>query len=165
MAGIVVLGLDPGSLVTGYGVVNEVSGRLSLVAAGTIRTQAKAPLCERLAKIYTGLSTIITEHQPNEAAMEDVFTAKSPQSALKLGQARGAAMAACGVAGLHVSGYEPTKVKKSLVGTGRAEKGQVSFMVARLLGEKENWAVDAGDALAVAICHLNMRRMTRLAGL
>jgi len=159
---IVVLGIDPGSLCTGYGVIREVSGRAEMLAAGTIRTQAKDNLGARLGLIFTRLTEIIGKYSPREAAVENVFVAKAPASALKLGQARGAAIAACAVQGLPVFAYEPTKVKKSLVGVGRAEKKQVAFMVGRILGQKPDWAVDAGDALAVAVCHLNERRFARL---
>ena len=97
-----------------------------------------------------------------EAAIENVFSGKSAASALKLGQARVAAIAACAACGLPVHSYEPTKIKQALVGAGRADKAQVSFMVGRLLNCKEVWSVDAGDALAVAICHLNSRRLGAL---
>lgn len=163
---LTVLGLDPGSRVTGYGLVSEDSGQARLVAAGVIRTPTKKSMAERLAVIYRGVAELIAEHAPGEAAMENVFVSKSPASALKLGQARGAALAACAVAGLGVGEYEPTLVKKSVVGVGRADKAQVAFMVARILGVKNpDWAEDASDALAVAVCHLNQRRMKRLAGL
>jgi crossover junction endodeoxyribonuclease RuvC len=163
---VVVLGLDPGSRVTGYGIVAETSGRLSLLEAGTIRPPAKRDMPFRLGEIYKGLSEVIARHSPQESALENVFVSKNMQSALKLGQARGAALAACTVAGLSVAEYEPTKVKKSIVGVGNAPKDQVAFMVARLLGvTNPGWAEDASDALAVAICHLNQRRMNRLAGL
>ncbi|SKA74085.1 Holliday junction endonuclease RuvC [Paucidesulfovibrio gracilis DSM 16080] len=163
---VVVLGLDPGSRVTGYGIVAETSGCLSLVEAGTIRPPAKRDLPYRLGKIYSGLAEIISRHAPQESALENVFVYKNVQSALKLGQARGAALAACTVAGLPVAEYEPTKVKKSIVGVGNAPKDQVAFMVARLLGvANPDWAEDASDALAVAICHLNQRRLNHLAGL
>ncbi len=163
---LTVLGLDPGSRFTGYGLVREVSGQATLVAAGVIRTPVKKPMPERLGVIYQGVAGIIAEHGPDEAAVENVFVSKSVPSALKLGQARGAAMAACAVAGLPMAEYEPTLVKKSVVGTGRADKAQVAFMVARILGVKDpGWAEDASDALAVAICHLNQRRMKKLAGL
>ena len=165
-ASVTVLGLDPGSRVTGYGIVSESSGQARLVIAGTIRTPLKQPVAHRLGVIFEELAALIREHAPDEAAIENVFVAKHPGSALKLGQARGAAMAACAVAGLSVGEYEPTKVKSALVGTGRAPKDQVAFMVAQILGVKQpDWAEDASDALAVAICHLNHRRMNRLAGL
>lgn len=166
MAGpVAVIGLDPGSQVTGYGVVRESSGRAELIAVGTIRTPSGGDMATRLGTIYSRVSALIAEHGPAEAAIESVFVSKNTASAIKLGQARGAAMAACAVAGLPVSDYAPTLVKKTLVGAGRAEKEQVAFMVAQILGvKKPDWALDASDALAVAICHLNMRRMRKLAG-
>lgn len=164
-APVAVLGLDPGSQVTGYGVVREASGRAELVAVGTIRTPSGGDMAERLGVIYTRVAELIKAHAPDEAAIESVFVSKNSASAIKLGQARGAAMAACAVAGLSVAGYPPTLVKKSLVGVGRAEKEQVAFMVAQILGvKKPDWALDASDALAVAICHLNERRMRKLTG-
>jgi crossover junction endodeoxyribonuclease RuvC len=164
-APVAVLGLDPGSQVTGYGVVRESSGRAELVAVGTIRTPSGGDMAQRLGTIYTRVAEIIKAHGPVEAAIESVFVAKNSSSALKLGQARGAAMAACAVAGLSVAGYPPTQVKKSLVGVGRAEKEQVAFMVAQILGVKRpDWALDASDALAVALCHLNERRLRKLTG-
>jgi crossover junction endodeoxyribonuclease RuvC len=163
-APVAVLGLDPGSQVTGYGVVREASGRAELVAVGTIRTSGE-DMAARLGVIYSRVAELIAQHGPGEAAIESVFVAKNSASAIKLGQARGAAMAACAVAGLSVAGYPPTHVKKSLVGAGRADKEQVAFMVAQILGvKKPDWALDASDALAVAICHLNERRMRKLTG-
>ncbi len=164
-APVAVLGLDPGSQVTGYGVVRESSGRAELIAVGTIRTPSGGDMAARLGTIYSRVAELIAAHGPTEAAIESVFVAKNPGSAIKLGQARGAAMAACAVAGLTVADYAPTLVKKTLVGAGRAEKEQVAFMVAQILGlRKPDWALDASDALAVAICHLNQRRMRKLAG-
>lgn len=160
----IVLGLDPGSRVTGYGVVAESSGVLTLIAAGTVRTKPKDELAARLGVIYARLAELIEAHGPHEVAVEDVFTAANASSALKLGQARGAALAACACAGLGVHSYPPTVVKKSLTGQGRADKAQVAFMIARLLNHKAKLAADATDALAVAVCHLNQRRMNKLAG-
>ncbi|WP_031479960.1 crossover junction endodeoxyribonuclease RuvC [Maridesulfovibrio frigidus] len=163
--GIVIIGIDPGTRVTGFGIVREVSGQVTLLEAGAIRTNTKAPMCARLGQIYTRLAELLESHKPDEAAIENVFVASNPSSAIKLGQARGAAMAACAVSGLVVSGYEPTKVKQNLVGTGRADKSQVAFMVERILGVKDTkWANDTTDALAIAICHLNERRFARMAG-
>ncbi|MEG6551700.1 crossover junction endodeoxyribonuclease RuvC [Desulfocurvibacter africanus] len=162
---ITVLGLDPGSRRTGWGVVHEASGKLSLVAAGVVATDAKTDLCVRLGRIFTELAKLIHEHRPAEAAVENVFVSQNIMSALKLGQARGAAIAACAHLGLPVNSYEPSLVKKSLVGGGRAEKGQVAFMVGRMLNVRLDdlkLGLDATDALAVAICHLNQRRLTRL---
>ncbi|MBU1001703.1 MAG: crossover junction endodeoxyribonuclease RuvC [Proteobacteria bacterium] len=163
--GILVLGIDPGSRITGFGLVRELSGQATLVAAGTVRTGSVQDLGLRLGKIYEGIAALILEHGPHEAAVENVFVSKNTMSALKLGQARGAAIAACAVAGLPVAAYEPTVVKKNLVGTGRAAKSQVAYMVAHSLGMKNpGWTEDASDALAVALCHLNQRRMNRLIG-
>lgn len=162
---IVVLGLDPGSRATGWGLVAEASGALSLVAAGVIRGTSAEPMAERLYRIFEKLSEIIARHEPEVAAVEDVFVSANARSALVLGQARGAALTACAAAGLTVHAYEPTVVKRSLVGVGRAEKSQVAFMVGQLLGSAKPLAVDASDALAVAICHLNERRFKRLAGI
>lgn len=160
----IVLGIDPGSRCTGYGIVGEVSGTLSLISAGTIRLDSIDDMSRRLARIFTGMSSLITEFSPHEAAVEEIFTAKNSSSALKLGQARGAVIVACAHKGIPVYSYEPTMVKKSIVGVGRATKDQVAFMVARLLGSRGGWAKDASDALAVAVTHLNQRRVTRLKG-
>ena len=160
--GVTILGLDPGSRNTGWGVVREVSGVLTLVDAGVIRVQSLGGMDARLGAIFTAVAGILARHAPDEAAVEDVFVAKSAASALKLGQARGAVIAACAVAGVGVHAYEPTVVKKSLVGSGRAEKTQVAFMVGQVLACRELLAVDASDALAVAVCHLNQRRFKRL---
>lgn len=160
---MVILGIDPGSQCLGWGVVRELSGVLSLVDCGTVRTKG-TDFSDRLGQIFHGLTAVINRVSPAEAAVENVFTHKNVLSALKLGQARGAAIAACAAQKVPVSDYEPALIKKTLVGTGRAEKEQVSFMVGRILGVKPDWALDTGDALACAICHLNMRRMRRLTG-
>jgi crossover junction endodeoxyribonuclease RuvC len=158
---VLVLGLDPGSRCTGYGLVRERSGCLQLVKTGTVRPQADGDLSRRLGSIFAGLSQVIGRFQPDEAAVEDVFVARNSASALKLGQARGAALVACSESDVPVWTYEPALVKKTLVGAGRADKQQVAFMVGRLLNETPSWAQDSSDALAVAICHLNMRRYQR----
>lgn len=160
----IVLGIDPGSRCTGYGIISERSGTLSLVEAGTVRLDSMDDMSRRLARVFAELSALINRFEPDEAAVEEIFTAKNASSALKLGQARGAVIVACSNKGIPVYSYEPTMVKKSIVGGGRATKDQVSFMVARLLGSKGGWAKDASDALAVAITHLNQRRMSRLRG-
>ncbi|WP_027186207.1 crossover junction endodeoxyribonuclease RuvC [Desulfovibrio inopinatus] len=163
--GVVVLGLDPGSRVMGYGLVRETSGVLSFVDAGCLRIGAEPDFAVRLGRIFTHVRDLIAREQPDAAAVENVFLAKNTASALKLGQARGAALAACAVANVPVHGYDPTVIKKSLVGVGRAEKSQVAFMVARLLGHKKTLAADASDALAAAVCHLNHHRMRMLSRL
>jgi crossover junction endodeoxyribonuclease RuvC len=158
----VVVGLDPGSRCTGVGVIREDSGQLELVYTGTIRPQAKDSLSERLGFIFCRTREILEEFQPENAAIEDVFTAYNASSALKLGQARGAVVVACVSRSIPVHSYEPTMVKKSLVGEGRAGKDQVAFMVGQLLGKKPDWPQDSSDALAVAITYLNQKRFARL---
>ncbi|WP_291321407.1 crossover junction endodeoxyribonuclease RuvC [Desulfonatronospira sp.] len=155
---VVVLGIDPGSRCTGYGVVRETSGCLELLDTGTIRTNGRDDLSMKLDTIFTRICSLIREYSPDQAAVEEVFTSKNASSALKLGQARGAVIVACSHQRVPVYSYEPTLVKKSLVGAGRAGKDQVAFMVAQMLGCRPNWAQDASDALAVAIAHLNQRR-------
>ena len=162
---ITVIGIDPGSRNTGWGVVRETSGVLSLVDCGVIRPPLQGAFSERLGFIFRELSNVLIRLKPDEASVEQVFTAKNAVTALKLGQARGAAIAALAAHGLSVRDYEPTVIKKSLVGVGGAEKSQVSFMVGKMLGVRPDWAVDTGDALAAAICHLTVRRFERLARL
>lgn len=144
----------------GFGLVRERSGCLSLVEAGVVRPKEERASI-RLGRMFEQVSLLLDTYQPEAVAVEQVFAGPNQASALKLGQARGAVLAACGVRNIDVFGYEPTMVKKSLVGAGRAEKSQVSFMVGQLLGVRPDWAEDAGDALAVAICHLNYARFAR----
>jgi crossover junction endodeoxyribonuclease RuvC len=118
--GLVVLGLDPGSRCTGFGIVRELSGVVELLETGTVRPPAEADLSDRLGFIFRALTELIRKHSPDEAALEDVFVSKNTSSALKLGQARGAALTACSVCGLPTSAYSPAFVKKTLVGGGRA---------------------------------------------
>ena len=157
MDSITVIGIDPGSGCTGWGVVREESGVLKLVDCGAIRVK-DADFSARLAVIYNDLVAIVGRCAPQEAAVEQVFTARNASTALKLGQARGVALAACAAHDLRVRDYPPALVKKTLVGVGSAEKSQVGFMVGRLLNVKADWAADTSDALAIAICHLTIRR-------
>ncbi|MDE5833200.1 MAG: crossover junction endodeoxyribonuclease RuvC [Desulfovibrio sp.] len=162
-----IIGIDPGSRRTGWGVIRERSGVLELVDCGVIRarTDAEYDFSQRLAVIYRELLEIISRLNPGEAAVEQVFTAQNARSALKLGQARGAAIAACAAGDLKIYDYEPTLIKKSVVGAGRAEKDQVAFMVKRLLNARDGeYALDTTDALAAAICHAATRRFERFAG-
>lgn len=159
--GITVLGIDPGSQCLGWGIVREASGVARLVDCGAVRPKSVI-FEQRLGEIFSFLAAVIKKHAPDEAAVENVFVQKNALSALKLGQARGAAIAACAAAELPVTGYEPTVIKKSLVGTGRAEKSQVSYMAGRILGIKPTWGADTGDALGCAICHLNMLRLQHM---
>jgi crossover junction endodeoxyribonuclease RuvC len=158
---ITVLGIDPGSRATGWGVVREVSGVLELVDCGVCRPKSAGDFSDRLGDIYHELAAILDRIKPDESAIEQVFTAKNAASALKLGQARGVAIAACASRNIPIFDYTATEIKKTLTGTGTAEKAQVSFMVGRLLNAKPVWPVDAGDALGAAICHLTMRRLKR----
>lgn len=156
-AAIRILGVDPGLGITGWGMIDQTGSRLALVAYGVIRAPARAPMAQRLCAIYDALDALIAEHGPHEAAVEDQFVHVNPASALKLGQARAAAMLAPARAGLSVAEYAPRLVKKAVVGTGAADKAQIAAMVAVILpGAKAE--ADAADALAVAICHAHHRR-------
>jgi len=152
-----VLGVDCGGEYTGYGVVEMLpAGRLCCLSCGAIKLSPREPLPRRLSRIYMQLGAIISEHQPDEVAIEDVFYALNVKSALKLGQVRGVAMLAAASAGLEVSEYSPLTIKSSVVGYGRAEKQQVQHMVTRLLDlSAPPEPMDASDALAIAICHLH----------
>jgi crossover junction endodeoxyribonuclease RuvC len=150
-----VIGIDPGSRVTGYGVIDSSPGGLHFVACGTIKTTAKAPFAHRLNEIFDGINEVIQLHGPAVAAVEDVFLATNPRSALKLGHARGAAVVAAMQNGLAVHDYSPRAVKQAVAGYGQAEKGQVQHMVRVLLALTASPSADAADALAVAICHAN----------
>lgn len=150
-----ILGLDPGSLRTGFGVIDCTGGVLTIVAQGCIAT-AGGPLADRLRIIHARVAELIAEHRPQEVAVERVFLSKNADSALKLGQARGAALAAIPQS-LGVHEYAPRAVKLAVVGVGGAEKTQVAHMVKQLLRVELRLAADAADALAIAICHAHNR--------
>ena len=158
MATVRLLGIDPGSRVTGYGILDMDGPRSRYVASGCIQTDSSRPLPERLKTIFEGVSGVIRQYQPAEAAAEQVFMHRNPDSALKLGQARGAALCAVVMAGLPVSEYAPRAIKQAVVGGGAADKSQVQRMVALLLNLPEPPPADAADALAVAICHGHTRQ-------
>ncbi len=153
-----VLGVDPGSRVTGYGVVDLQGNRLCLVAHGAIRTRTDDPLPRRLATIYRELCRVIAEYGPGEVGVEGIFQARNAQSSLKLGHARGVALLAVELAGLPMVEYTPMQVKSAVVGYGGADKRQVQEMVRRLLCMDRPAGPDASDALAVAICHAQTAR-------
>ena len=153
-----ILGIDPGSRITGYGVLDVSPGRLDFVACGTIKTSPKHPFAHRLNEIFEGINEVIQLHGPAVAAIEDVFLAANPRSALKLGHARGAAVVAAMQNGLAVFDYSPRAIKQAVAGYGQAEKGQVKHMVKVLLRLSGDPTADAADALAVAICHANQFR-------
>jgi len=148
-----ILGLDPGLGTTGWGLIRAEGNRLSHVTNGQIKTDAKAPLPQRLAHLDAMLAALVADHAPDGAAVEEVFVNSNPQSTLKLAHARGVAICAVARAGLDVGEYAPRLVKKAVVGTGTAEKAQVHAMIARLLPGAKIAGADAADALAVAICH------------
>jgi crossover junction endodeoxyribonuclease RuvC len=148
-----ILGLDPGLGTTGWGLIEAEGNRLAHVANGQIKTDTSAPLPRRLAVLAEQLEALIVDHGPDAAAVEEVFVNQNPQSTLKLGQARGVVLMCAARAGIDVGEYSPTLVKKSVVGTGGAEKAQVHAMVSRLLPGVRIAGPDAADALAVAITH------------
>ncbi|MEO8704300.1 MAG: crossover junction endodeoxyribonuclease RuvC [Kofleriaceae bacterium] len=148
-----ILGLDPGSRVCGYGVIDEVAGELRYVECGVLTAPQDRAMEVRLGEIARGLREVIGELAPAMVAMEDVFTHQNPRSALALAQARGMALAVVGLAGLGVASYAPASVKKAVSGSGRADKGQLARMVQVLIGLKSLPRADATDALAVAITH------------
>ncbi len=150
---MIILGLDPGLGTTGWGVIRAEGNRLSHLANGRIRTDAKLALPARLAALDAGLAEVIAAHGPVAAAVEEVFVNANPQSTLKLGQARGVILLGCAKAGLDPAEYAARLVKKAVVGTGGADKNQVQAMVARLLPGVKIDGEDAADALAVAITH------------
>ncbi len=152
------LGLDPGLRHTGWGVVEAQGNRLSYVADGVIDSDAKAPLAERLVTLFEGVNAVIAAYAPDEAAVEETFSNVNPASTLKLGQARGVAMLAPALVRLPVAEYAATLVKKSVVGTGHADKAQIAHMVRVLLPGCLAKSPDAADALAVAICHAHHRQ-------
>jgi crossover junction endodeoxyribonuclease RuvC len=150
---MLILGLDPGLGCTGWGVIRAEGNRLSHVANGQVRTDAKLALAIRLARLHEQLAELIAAQRPAAAAVEEVFVNDNPQSTLKLGQARGVVLLAAAQAGLEVGEYAPRLVKKAVVGTGAADKVQVNAMVQRLLPGAKIVGADAADALAVAITH------------
>jgi crossover junction endodeoxyribonuclease RuvC len=150
---VLILGLDPGLSCTGWGVIRAEGNRLSHVANGQVRTDARHDLGDRLARLHEHLCEVVRAHAPGGAAVEEVFVNDNPQSTLKLGQARGVVLLAAAQAGLRVGEYAPRLVKKALVGTGGADKAQVHAMVQRLLPGARIAGADASDALAVAITH------------
>lgn len=153
---MVILGLDPSLSSTGWGVIACEGARIAHVANGQVKTDPAAPMAERLAMLQTGIAAVIAAHAPTRAAAEEIFVNKNPQSTLKLAQARGAVLAACGAAGLHVNEHAARLVKKAVTGTGGAEKAQVAAMVKVLLPGVMLAGSDAADALAVAIADAHL---------
>lgn len=154
-----IVGLDPGLRNTGWGVIDIQGNRLKYVAHGVVKSDGELDLAPRLQQLYVGLEKVISTYNPREAAVEETFVNANPASALKLGMARGVVLLAPAMANLLVGEYSANKVKKSVVGSGHADKNQVALMVQRLLTGCGSVTQDAADALAVAICHAHHRGM------
>lgn len=164
MTAILILGVDPGLNRCGWGLVMSEGSRLSHVAHGVIKPSQQQQLASRLHDVFEGLSEVIEKYQPNEAAVEETFVNSNARAALILGQARGVALAAAARRGLMVAEYAPTTIKKAVVGSGAADKTQISFMVRRLLPTAGEVTADAADALGVALCHAAHGGFKRRAG-
>ena len=152
-----ILGIDPGSQITGYGVIETAKGRSLYLDSGCVRTTSEQTLAQRLRIIFESIGSLIEECQPDEIAIEQVFMHRNADAALKLGQARGVAICAAAVAGMPVNEYAPRAIKQAVVGKGGAAKEQVQHMVCALLNLSEQPQADAADALAVALCHGHTR--------
>ncbi|KTD36764.1 Crossover junction endodeoxyribonuclease ruvC [Legionella nautarum] len=152
----IILGIDPGSRITGYGIIKEENRKLSYIDSGCIRT-AEGPLSQRLLEIFDGICQLMDDYCPNDVAIEQVFMHQNPSSALKLGHARGVAMVAAASHRVQVSEYSAREIKQAVVGYGAAQKAQVKHMVVNLLLLNSPPQNDAADALAIAICHSHMR--------
>ncbi|RUR15689.1 crossover junction endodeoxyribonuclease RuvC [Legionella sp. km535] len=153
----VILGIDPGSRITGYGLIRETNRTIQYIDSGCIRTSPDGELSQKLLQIYDGICQLMDEYSPSEVAIEQVFMHQNPNSALKLGQARGVAMVAAASHRIKISEYSAREVKQTVVGYGAAEKDQVNHMVVHLLMLNSAPQNDAADALAIAICHSHMR--------
>jgi crossover junction endodeoxyribonuclease RuvC len=154
----VLLGIDPGSRTTGFGVIKQGAGdRLEVLTAGCIHLK-QGDLASRLSELYQGVVELITLYRPDHAAVEQVFVKHYPAAALKLGHARGAIMVALAQHGVPIAEYAPRLVKKNVVGVGQADKSQVQHMISRMLGLTTEVPPDAADALAIAMCHANVLR-------
>jgi crossover junction endodeoxyribonuclease RuvC len=157
-----IIGIDPGLRRMGWGVIDTLGNSLRFVASGTVTTDGELDLASRLCQLHDGLSAVVHEYQPIEAAVEQTFVNKDAVATLKLGQARGIAMLVPARAGLHVAEYAPNAVKKSVIGVGHGDKAQIQMML-RILMPKANFkGADAADALAIAICHAHNRGGDRM---
>lgn len=165
MASTRVLGVDPGTALTGYAVVEEAGGRLSLIAIGVVDTPAKMALPVRLQHIYAGLQAVIAEHKPEAAAVEQLFFSRNTRTAMTVGEARGVVLLALADAGLTIAEYTPMQIKQAVTGYGSADKHQVQEMVRLLLALPDiPRPDDAADAAAVAVCSLHRARLDGLLG-
>jgi len=149
---MIILGIDPGSRITGFGLIDNQASRIDYIDSGHIKVSGDS-LPQRLGFIFAAIDDVIRKHQAQQMSIENVFMARNADSALKLGQARGAAICAAHQAGLEISEYAPREIKQSIVGSGAASKEQVQHMVQRLLGIRKELQADEADGLAIAICH------------
>ncbi len=158
-----VIGIDPGSRVCGYGILEAQNGEVTYLISGCITPNPALPFSQRLKVIYDGLLKVIDQHTPDVMSIEDIFFAKNAKSAIKLGQAKGVALLAGSNSGISVHEYAPTKVKLALTGRGRANKAEVQNMLSKLLGVPTWESQDASDAVAIALCHIHISQIeTRL---
>ena len=149
---MIILGIDPGSRITGFGLIDNQASRIDYIDSGHIKVSGDS-LPQRLGFIFSAIDEVIRKHQAQQMSIENVFMARNADSALKLGQARGAAICAAHQAGLEIAEYAPREIKQSIVGSGAASKEQVQHMVQRLLGIRQELQADEADGLAIAICH------------
>ena len=152
------IGLDPGLRATGWGIIDVKGNHLTYIADGTVLVPAQQSLAQRLSVLFKGLSSVIENYRPDEAAVEETFVNKNPMTTLKLGQARGVVLLAPAMAGIPVGEYSANIIKKSVVGTGHASKDQIKMMVRTILPNALLDSADAADALAIAVCHAHHRR-------
>jgi crossover junction endodeoxyribonuclease RuvC len=157
-----ILGIDPGLRRTGWGVIEAEGNRLVHIACGSVTSDDKAPLSERLLAIHDGLAAVVAAHHPEEAAVEATFVNKDATATLKLGQARGIALLVPARAGLSVAEYAPNLVKKTIIGAGHGDKTQIRMMIGVLLPKATPQTHDAADALAIAVCHAHHRQSVLL---
>ncbi len=161
---MVILGIDPGSLATGYGLIHSDGANHRVTALGCLRARSGASLSQRLRVMHDGLAAVLAQYRPQEAAVEAAFYGKNARSALVMGHARGVCLLALEEAGCRLYEYSPLEVKRAVVGRGSADKRQVAFMVRAILGLRALPPPDESDALAVALCHLQRSRSRLLAG-
>jgi crossover junction endodeoxyribonuclease RuvC len=157
-----IIGIDPGLRRCGWGVIESTGNRLTFVACGTITPATEGSLADRLVELHRGISGVIDEHRPDEAAVEETFVSAGARSALQLGQARGVVLMTPALRGLPVGEYAANLIKKSVVGTGHAEKAQVQMMIKILLPTASFKGADAADALAIAVCHAHHRAIRQI---
>lgn len=155
---MIVLGVDPGSRVTGYGLLQKKNNIITCITSGVIESPGSDPFYDRIYRIFTGMVDIMEQYRPDEMAIEDMFFAKNVKSSLKLGHARGAALIAAVKCNVRIHEYTPLEIKQSVVGYGRATKDQIRAMVQMILNLPSKLGPDTSDAIAAAICHLNWTR-------